>query len=110
MAFSPSFTVGANSYLALPSVGSYIDSATGVDQPIYFDLQSSPKPDGVSSFVAKIRQFKNVTASPDAVAQVHIVHKWDSKNFTLAECEALQLRLVNFLVTANLTKLHRGEV
>lgn len=110
MAFSPSFTVGANTYLALPASGSYIDSATTVDQPIYFDLQSTPKPDGISSFVAKIRQFKNVTGASDAISQVHIVHKWDSKNFTQAEIEALQLKLVNFLITGNITKLSRGEV
>lgn len=110
MSFLPSIVVGANTYVGLPSPGSYIDSATTVDQPILFDLQSTPKPDGISSCVAKIRQFKNVTGAPDAVAQVHVVWKRDTKNFSQAEMEALQLRLVNFMITANLTKLDRGEL
>lgn len=110
MSFLPQIVVGANTYVGLPNPGSYIDSATTVDQPILFDLQSSPKPDGTSSLVAKIRQYKNNTGLPDSVAQVHIVWKRETKAFTQAEMEALQLRLVNFMTTANLTKLDRGEL
>ena len=110
MSFGSSIVVGANTYVALPKPGTYMDSATTVDQPILFDLQSSPVPDGTSSLVAKIRQFKNATGGPDTFGQVHLVWKRDTKSFTQAEMEALQLRLVNFLTTTNLTKLDRGEL
>lgn len=110
MSFSPTFTVGSNTYLALPTPGSYIDGASSVDEPIYFDLLSTPKPDGNSSFVAKVRRYKNVTGSLDALAQVHIVYKWDTKQFSIADMEALQARVNSFLVTGNITKISRGEL
>jgi len=112
MSFQPSITIGANTYLALPQPGSYINGATTVDEPILFDLQSSPQADGTSSFVVKLRRYKNssTAGAKDLILQTHTVVKWDTKSFSLAEVEAHEVLVHAFFTTANIAKIARGEL
>lgn len=110
MAFNNSLTIGAKTFERLED-GKFINAATTVDEPEYFILKSTPKQVGNSSYLIRFEKSKNnsTVGSEDDVLSVHCVVNVNLKAFAQADVEALYASLNSFLVTANWTKLLRGE-
>lgn len=109
MAFFPTVTVGANSYVGL-ELGNYQLSTSTSDEPVFIEVSKPTiKPDGKSYASTVMRSAKNVTAGmPDRSFQTRVSFNWDAGT-TQTEIEAQLTELKSFLTTANITKMLRGE-
>jgi hypothetical protein len=110
MAFNNSLVVGTRTYERLTD-GEFILSTSTADEPTKFILRSNVRPDSESDYLVKITKAKNSTTAgaKDDVLQAYFVIRYPLKAFTQTEVEAELASLNSFLVTANITKLIRGE-
>jgi hypothetical protein len=92
--------------------GYYSLSSSSADEPVLLNLQRTLVPGGTSSYVVKYTKNKNVVATPpqvDDVLQVHTVIKYPHRSFSQADVELGFNLIGNFMSSANITKLLRGE-
>lgn len=73
------------------SEGQYLQRGTTLDQPSFLTFERTLKPDGVSSYLIKRTEAKNVIVNgvktDDDVLQVHVVIKCPHRSFTAAEAK-----------------------
>lgn len=110
MAFGNSITIGSKVF-ALLEPGNYINEASNADTPSLLQIQSTVKPGGESSYVARRRINKNnaITTLPDQQLQVYMVVRGNMQVFTQAEVEGAFQDLKDWLTPAVFTRLLRGE-
>lgn len=110
MAFNNSLTIGSATYERLDN-GKWILNSSTADEPTYFELKANPRQSTASDYVVKYTRFKNSTVpgAADDTLVAYIVVRGSLKAFTQSEIEAAIGVLTGFAVTANITKLLRGE-
>lgn len=109
MAFFPEIVIGSDTFVGL-DIGSYLLDSSNADEPIALKIDvPSIKPEGRSyASVVFSDQENQADGLPDIQCQVRVSLTWDS-GISQAKLEALLARSNDFLTTANLTKLLRGE-
>lgn len=110
MAFNNSLTLGTRTFERLDN-GLFILSTSTADEPTQLTLRSNVRPDGESDYLVKMTKNKNssIAGAKDDVLQVYTVIRFPLKAFTQTELETEWATVKDFLVTANITKLLRGE-
>lgn len=114
-----SFTAGSALSFNRLREGQYMLSTTTIDQPGLLSLQSTIKPSGVSSFVAKYSFSKNVAGTPpygtdpipDDVGSFHVVARLPHRSFSNADMATFRDLVCGFVLTgAHWDRFLRGEL
>lgn len=108
MALADPTTYGAATSFKRIADGKYLEASSTIDEPLWLEVQNTPNPSGVSSYLVKFSQHKNVPGTPnygdkpapDDVSSVHIVVRWSHRAHTQTQIKALIDLLVGMIGTS----------